>query len=104
MSKNVVFLQLFDAGANNIVVECIMRNNPIIVNRLPALYEYLGEDYPLYYENFEQAQQLVNDLDKIEEGHLYLKKKDKYIMSPGYFVSSFEQSNIYQSLPVAKLC
>jgi hypothetical protein len=103
LSKNVVFLQLFDAAANNIVVECIIRNNPIIVNRLPSLYEYLGEDYPLYYENFEHAQQLVADFKKIEEGHLYLKKKDKYMLSPNYFVSSFEQSNVYQSLPFFKL-
>ena len=100
LNKNVVFLQLFDAGANNIVVECIMRNNPIIVNELPALYEYLGEDYPLYYKNFQQAQELVTDIKKIEEGHLYLKKKDKSMFSMNYFVSSFEQSNIYQSIPI----
>jgi len=100
LSKNVVFLQLFDAGANNIVVECIMRNNPIIINELPALYEYLGEDYPLYYKNFQQAQELVTDIKKIEEGHLYLKKKDKSMFGMNYFVSSFEQSNIYQSLPI----
>jgi len=103
LSKNVVFLQLFDAAANNIVVECIVRNNPVIVNRLPSLYEYLGEDYPLYYENLEHAQSLVTDLDKIQEGHFYLKKRDKFMLSPSYFVSSFEQSNVYQSLPVFKL-
>ena len=100
LSKNVVFLQLFDAGANNIVVECIMRNNPIIVNELPALYEYLGEDYPLYYKNLQQAQELVTDIKKIEEGHLYLKKKDKSMFGMDHFISSFEQSNIYQSLPI----
>lgn len=102
LSKNVVFLQLFDAAANNIVVECIIRNNPIIINRLPSLYEYLGEDYPLYYENFEHAQEIVGSLEKIKEGHLYLKKKDKHMFSPEYFMNSFEQSNIYQSLPLIK--
>lgn len=102
LSKNVVFLQLFDAAANNIVVECIIRNNPIIINRLSSLYEYLGEDYPLYYENFEHAQELVVDLEKIKEGHLYLKKKDKHMFSTEYFMNSFKQSNIYQSLPVIK--
>jgi hypothetical protein len=103
LSKNVVFLQLFDAGANNIIVECILRNNPVIVNRLPALYDYLGEDYPLYYENADHAQSLATDLDKIQEGHLYLKNKDKYMFSPSHFMSSFEQSDLYQSLPFFRL-
>ena len=103
LSKNVVFLQLFDAAANNIVVECIIRNNPIIVNKLSSLYEYLGEDYPLYYENIEHAQELVTDFRKIEEGHLYLKKKDKHMLSPNYFVSSFEKSKVYRSLPIFRL-
>jgi hypothetical protein len=37
LSRNAVFLNLLDASASNTVVECIVRNTPILVNRLPAL-------------------------------------------------------------------
>jgi hypothetical protein len=32
-------------------LECIVRNNPIIVNKNKAIVELLGEKYPLYYED-----------------------------------------------------
>ena len=47
LSENVVFLNLIDASAVNTVIECIVRNTPLIINRLPAIVEILGEDYPL---------------------------------------------------------
>ena len=47
LSDIVVFLNLIDASAVNTVIECIVRNTPLIINRLPAIVEILGEDYPL---------------------------------------------------------
>ena len=46
LPENVMAIELFDASANNVVVECIARNTPIIVNRHPAVVEYLTADYP----------------------------------------------------------
>ena len=37
LSENVVTIELFDASANNVIVECIARNTPIVVNRHPAV-------------------------------------------------------------------
>ena len=37
LTENLVFLCLLDASAVNTVLECIVRNTPIVVYRLPAL-------------------------------------------------------------------
>ena len=51
LEKNIVFIELIDASANNTILECIVRNTPIIVNKIEPVVEYLGDDYPLYFEN-----------------------------------------------------
>jgi hypothetical protein len=99
LEKTVVFLELFDAAANNIIVECIVRNNPIIVNRLPGLFDYLGEGYPLFYDNYAEAQKLVTDHEKIFFGYEYLKKLNKEKFNSEYFMNSFVESKIYKYLP-----
>ncbi len=76
LCKSVVFLELFDSSANNTIVECIVRNSPVVVNRLPALEEYLGAGYPLFYDRFEDAPNLLDDR-KVLEGHRYLQSIDK---------------------------
>ena len=53
LDRNIVFCDLYDASANNTVLECIERNTPIIINKLPAVIEYLGEGYPLYFEHLD---------------------------------------------------
>lgn len=37
LSKSVVFVFLTGAGGCTTVVECIARNTPLLINRLPAL-------------------------------------------------------------------
>jgi hypothetical protein len=58
--NSCVFLNLEDANAHNTIVECIKFNTPIIINKLPAVVEYLGEDYPLYYKNIDELELLNN--------------------------------------------
>jgi len=76
LSKNLVFVDLFDAAANNTVLECIVRNTPIIINKIEGVVDYLGEDYPLYYNNIDEVKDLI-DTQKILEAHEYLKNIDK---------------------------
>lgn len=85
MSNCIVFLDLYDSSANNAVVECIARNTPILVNKIPAVIEYLGDDYPFYFDNYEQAVEKLADEDLIMETHLYLKNMDKKWISGSYF-------------------
>lgn len=84
LSKNIVFYEFLDSSANNGIVECIVRNTPVVVNRHPAVVEYLGNDYPLFYDKFEDAVQLIA-LDKIEAAYEYLKSMDKTRFSGEWF-------------------
>ena len=100
LAENIVFVELHDAGANNTVVECIARSTPIFVNKLPSVVEYLGEDYPLFYESLEEAAEKAMDIELVESAHLYLKScPTRKKLSFDYFKESVEASEIYKSLP-----
>lgn len=70
LTSSVVLIDLYEASAVNTVIECIARNTPILVNRHPAIVEYLGSDYPLYFEsnNFNE----IPNRDQIIKAHEYL--------------------------------
>jgi hypothetical protein len=87
LSNNIVFVDLFDASANNVVLECIIRNTPIIIRKLEAIVEYLGEDYPLYFTELDQVNNLL-EFDNIKKAHEYLKNMDKMDISMNYFIKS----------------
>ena len=87
LSTNIVFINLFDAAANNTVVECIIRNTPIIVNKVEGVVDYLGENYPLYFTNLDEIHDLLN-LDKIISAHQYLLNIDKNDLTMSYFSKS----------------
>ncbi len=95
LSQNIVFLDLYDSSANNAIVECIVRNTPVLVNKLAAVVEYLGEGYPFYFGSLEEASSKLNDEALIKETHDYLKQLDKEIFDPDYFLSKFKSSDIY---------
>lgn len=98
LSKNLVFINLLDASANNCVIECIVRNTPLLVNRHPAAKEYLGADYPFFYDTLEEAAKYAEDIDRVKAAHQYLKEQDKTRFSQEYFVQSFLNSEVYKSL------
>jgi hypothetical protein len=87
LSYNIVFIDLYDASANNVVLECIIRNTPIIIKKIGAVVEYLGEDYPLYFDNLDQVIDLLN-IDKIRLSHEYLKKMDKTNLTMNTFLKN----------------
>jgi len=89
LSKNVVFIKLVDASACNTIIECIVRNTPIFVNKLPAVVEYLGHDYPLYYNDLNEARDMMNDPKLIEKAYKYLVKKDKSFLQISTFLKKF---------------
>ena len=76
LSENVVFADLFDSAANNTVLECIARNTPIIINKTPGVVEYLGPEYPLYFDTLDDVAGLLDE-DKVRAAHMYLLKMDK---------------------------
>jgi hypothetical protein len=84
LSSGVVVTEAFDLAASNVVLDCIVRNTPLIINRCPAAEEYLGKDYPLF---FEDPLEIPNLLEKVEDAHEYLCKMDKSDIKMENFVS-----------------
>lgn len=85
LSRSVVCMEVLDASANNVTIECIARNTPLIVNRHPAVVEYLGEGYPLFFEDYRAIAAMLDDEDLIMSGHQYLTQLDKTYLSPHVF-------------------
>ena len=77
LTKVVVFLDFWDTAFNTSVMDCISRNTPMIICKHEGVMDYLGKDYPLYFESLEEAEYLANNFDKIVEGHKYLENMDK---------------------------
>ena len=88
LTSSVVFLDLYDVCACNTVIECIMTNTPILLKHLPANIEYLGNDYPFFFRDIEEANCKVNNLELIEKTHVYLKNKNKEIFNIDNLVES----------------
>ena len=85
LTSSVVFLDLYDSSANNAVVEAIARNTPLLINRLPAVVEYCGKDYPLYFDDLEHAAELLKDTNKIIDAHYHFKNMNKKWIGGSYF-------------------
>lgn len=99
LCSNLAFVCLYDANANNAVIECIARATPLLVNPLPAVVEYLGEAYPLYFNDLDEAAEKALDLDLIERAHDYLKVcPTRARLDRDYFLRTFKNSEVYRSL------
>ena len=98
MTTTIGFLNLIDTSANNGVTDCISRNIPLLVNCHPAVVQYIGDDYPLYYNSLETANKKINNIELIKEAYIYLKNMNKSRLNIHTFIKEFEESNIYQSL------
>jgi hypothetical protein len=84
LTNNIVFIELFDASANNIIVECIIRNTPILVNKIPGVVDYLGDTYPFYYKNLNEIPSLLTE-QNILNAHQYLLNMNKEDLEINYF-------------------
>ena len=97
LSENIVFICLVDASAVNTLIECIVRNTPILVNRHPAVEELLGKNYPLYYNSttYVQMNSSIQTLFKqpriIWKAHRHLTRLDKPKFRIEHFIQELEQ-------------
>jgi hypothetical protein len=96
LSSSVVFLDLFDSAAVNTVIECIVRNTPVIINKTAGVVEMLGHDYPAYYDNTlpqymidERVNYLLTDR-MINETSRYLRKISSKKYDIQYFINDFK--------------
>jgi hypothetical protein len=99
LSENIGFIDLYDTSANNTVIECIVRATPLLVNPLPAVVEYLGENYPFYFNNLAEAVEKAMDLELIGQTHQYLRScETRQKLSANYFIESLQASEVYQQI------
>eukprot|EP00964_Phaeocystis_antarctica_P165048 scaffold144315_cov133-Phaeocystis_antarctica.AAC.1 len=56
--NNIVVIDVWDAVENNAVLEAIGMNNPVHINQHPAVVEYLGANYPLFFTDVDSLQTL----------------------------------------------
>lgn len=98
LSRAVVFLDLHDSVANNAIIECIVRRTPVLVNPLPSVREYLGEDYPLYFASLDEAATKASDLDLVHAAHRYLATLDRSRLDGATFCRELAESELYRAL------
>ncbi len=100
-SDSVIFLNLKDASANTTLVECIAANTPILVNRVGGVAEYLGDEYPLYYVDLEEASRKAAELELVTSASHYLKTYSiKALLAKRHFLDSFVASEVYRTLTI----
>ncbi len=79
--NNIVIIPLWNASANNSVLECIEMNIPAFITRLPSTEEYLGKFYPMFYSNIQEVEFILNNkqllFNKYRDTYNYLLKLDK---------------------------
>ena len=93
LSTSILCLHLVDAAAVNTLIEAVMRHTPTIINKLPAVVEVFGDDYPLYYD-FDTDTPKLEDLltnDNIIKTHNYMKTINKKKYRLYNFLKGFEK-------------
>ncbi len=98
LATDVILSEVFAASANNVVVECMVHNTPLLINRHPAVIEYLGPDYPLYFDTITDVPRLLSQ-ENVVAAHRYLAARDKSELQGEFFRSSVE--NVLQELVAA---
>ncbi|MET6759724.1 hypothetical protein [Pseudoalteromonas sp. NCIMB_1079] len=99
LSGSVVVCWLYATAANNLVLECIARKTPLLINPLPSVVEYLGQDYPLYINDIAEAEVLLANKQRIKAAHDYLSNRQFSIeLSYQTFFERFRDSEFYQEL------
>jgi hypothetical protein len=99
LAENICFLNLYDASANNAVIECLVRATPILVNPLPAVREYLGDEYPLYYDDLDEAAAMALDLGRLRAAHEHLAASPlRARLDATTFRQAVEDSEVYRRL------
>ncbi len=102
LSENIAFTDIYDASANNVIVECMVRNTPLLINPIEPVVEYLGKDYPFYFSSLEEAAEKLENDDLIYQTHLYLRNHpNKKKLTYDYFVESLKNSDIYKNITIS---
>jgi len=90
LQGNIAFVHYYAVPPFDVVLDCIASHTPLLVNDLPAITEYLGQDYPLYYYSYPEASEKAQDNDLILQAHEQLK----YLSEQGNFSLDYVKKEI----------
>jgi hypothetical protein len=97
LSRSIVFLDLIDASAVTTIVECLVRGTPLLINRLEPVEEYLGHDYPFYFDSLEEAAEKLRDSGLILRTHRHMLENPILDdLTPQAFLNSVASTATYQ--------
>ena len=76
----IVFMYIIDCSVIPFILDCIVKNIPVVINYHEALFEYLGTSYPLFYSSYSEASKIIENYSLLEKGYNYLVNlnKDNY--------------------------
>ena len=100
LRKSFVIIDIYEASANNAIVECIATNTPCFVRKHPAIEEYIGKDYPLFFESIEELEYKLKDIELITSAYYYLKNNTilKKRIEINSFINNILNSDITKSI------
>ena len=91
LQKNIVFMFANEYTHTDKIVLLIEHNVPFFINKTDSSCEYLGDEYPLYYDTISELENILNNYSElqtlIQTGHEYLLHMDKSGLSFEYFNS-----------------
>ncbi len=91
LTNNIIVIHLINASANNAILELMSMNIPFFVNRLPAVEEYIGKDYPLYFSDIQEIENIIHNQDLLielyESAYKYLRSLSKKDITIEHFSS-----------------
>ena len=99
LGRSIVMLALkYSGAANTIILECIARNVPIAAPRIDSCTDYLGDSYPLLYDQNSDDMTQILSMGKVQEAIDYLSNIDKTVFSIDRFCETVQSSSVLLSL------
>lgn len=89
LTQSIVAIEFIDCAAATTIVEAMARCVPMLVNRHPAVVEYLGRDYPMFFDDIRECESLLKPVNVIRT-HEYIQKINKDFLSIDNFMKQFQ--------------
>jgi hypothetical protein len=93
LANSICFIDFDGVSANNSIVECIKYNIPMLVPNLEATRFYLGENYPLYFNDEKDINNKINDMIRITK---WAKDSISYYDQSSYLIESKRYKRKYK--------
>jgi hypothetical protein len=91
LRRGVLVSELLASSANTVVCEAIAYATPHLVNPHPAVVEYLGPDYPLYWRDLRDVPRMLADGPRLLAAHQYLLELPTEWLDPATFAGDVSQ-------------